>query len=150
MVWFLALIFMPLFSALISTFSWVPLFLCWCFHTVCMHNELDLCACVAHISFSFNAAQFWGRSKLMKMGRFILPCLNCFSLNVWHAALPWDGGDELSVWYDDERYETHHNSGLVEEVKGDWPALTTSLTPQIHVGVFRCNCGFNWGFASFF
>lgn len=71
---FLALIFMLLFSVLISTFSQVPLFLC--FHTVCTHNELDLCARAAHVSFSFDAAQFWGRSELMKMGRFVLPCPN--------------------------------------------------------------------------
>lgn len=50
----------------------------------------------------------------------------------------------------DENFETLHNSGLVQEVKGDWPALTTTLTSQIHKRVFRCNCRFNWGFASFF
>lgn len=55
------LFFRLLFSALISTFSLVPLFLCWCFHTVYPQKELDLCAGVAHISLSFDAAQFWGR-----------------------------------------------------------------------------------------
>lgn len=52
------LFFRLLFSALISTFSLVPLFLCWCFHTVYTQKELDLCAGVAHISLSFDAAQF--------------------------------------------------------------------------------------------
>lgn len=110
----------------ISTFSQVPLFLCWCFHTVCMHNELDLCACVAHVSLSFDAARIWGISKLMKMGRFVLPCLNwtLLLLRLWLTDLWWDG-DDVNNLYGDESYETHHNSGLVQEVKGDWPALTT-------------------------
>lgn len=76
-------------------FSWVPLFLCWSFHTVCLHDEFDLCACVAHISISFDAAQFWGRSKLKKMGRFFLPCLQgtLLLLWLWLMALLWHGGD---------------------------------------------------------
>lgn len=69
-----------------------------------MHNELDLCACVAQNSFSYDAAQFWGRSKLMKMGRFVLPCLywTLLLVGLWLVALWRDDGDVDNLYDDDD------------------------------------------------